>query len=130
MSPRPAPEVFARQMFEIDLEQFINNSDRSEILFFDRSFLDSAFLIQQNDKIYFEKIRSYISTHQFNRKVFLAPPWKEIYTNDSERDQTFEESVNIYESLRKWYLLSGYEPIMLPRLNVEKRMAFIWNELK
>lgn len=130
MPPRPAPEEFARQMFRIDLDQFIFNSGRSEILFFDRSFMDSAWLIYQTDKIYFDQIADIIKTNRFYTKVFLTPPWQKIFINDSERDQTFDESIKTYENLRNWYSISGYEMIDLPRLPVEKRAAFILDEIK
>jgi predicted ATPase len=129
-SPRPAPEEFARQMFQMDYENFINNAEISDILFFDRSFLDSAFLIHQSDEIFFEKIRDSLITNRFYTKVFMTPPWKEIYTVDSERDQTYDESVVIYEKLSQWYLTNGYELVIVPRQSVEIRMKMILDEIK
>ena len=129
LSARPDPGTFARQMFQMDYDNFMAHLSRDELYFFDRSFFDSAFLIQQTDKIHFEKIRDILITNRFNRKVFFIPPWKEIYKTDSERDQTFEESISIYEMLYDWYLLSGYIPIVIPRLSVEKRIEFILNEI-
>jgi len=114
LSARPDPGTFARQMFQMDFDNFLAQLASDELHFFDRSFFDSAFLIQQTDKIHFEKIRDILITNRFNRKVFFIPPWKEIYKTDSERDQTFEESISIYEMLHDWYLLSGYIPSWFP----------------
>ncbi len=130
LSPRPAPEEFARHMFQMDYENFINHSDISDILFFDRSFLDSAFLLHQSGGKFFDKIRDILNTSRFNKKVFMAPPWKEIYTVDSERDQTYDESVVIYENLSHWYLTNGYEPVIIPRQSVEIRVKMILDEIK
>jgi predicted ATPase len=130
LSPRPDPQEFARQMFRMDYENFINHADIPEILFFDRSFLDSAFLIHQSDEIFFDKIRDCLITSRFYTKVFMTPPWKEIYTVDSERDQTFDESVEIYEKLSHWYLTNGYEPVVVPRQPVEMRVRMILDEIK
>jgi predicted ATPase len=130
LSPRPAPEAFARQMFQMDYENFINHTDISDILFFDRSFLDSAFLIHQSDGKFFDKIQDILISSRFYIKVFMTPPWKEIYTVDSERDQTFDESVEIYEKLSHWYLANGYELVTVPRLPVEMRVKMILDEIK
>ena len=130
LSPRPAPEEFARQMFQMDYENFINHADIADILFFDRSFLDSAFLVHQSDQIFFDKIRHSLITNRFYTKVFMTPPWQEIYTADSERDQTFDESVEIYEKLSHWYLTNGYELVTVPRLPVEMRVKMILDEIK
>ena len=60
----------------------------------------------------------------------MTPPWKEIYTTDTERDQTFEESIEIYEKLREWYVMHDYQPILVPLLPVELRLKFILENIK
>lgn len=130
LSPRPAPEKFAEQMFQRDYENYIKNLNASEIIFFDRSFLDSASFIQQTNQKYFEKVNDIISIYRFNNNVFITPPWEEIYCNDDERDQTFNEAISTYKSLFKWYQLNGYKPIILPKASVEMRTEFVLNEIK
>jgi predicted ATPase len=129
LPPRPDPASFARQMFQMGMEKFIKNKEKPDVLFYDRSFLDSAMLIRKNDEIYFKKIIGIIDTHRFNNKIFMAPPWREIYTSDSERDQGFEEAVETYENLHVWYKLQGYEPLIIPIASVAKRVDFILNIL-
>jgi predicted ATPase len=130
LPPRPAPEEFAEQMFQRDYKNYISNLSTNEILFFDRSFLDSAALVRETNLLHFEKIKNTIVTHKFNSNIFITPPWEEIYCNDSERDQTFEEAINTYKSLFKWHELNGYKPIILPKTSVEKRTEFVLNEIK
>jgi len=129
LPPRPDPAEFAMQMFQRDYENFNNNREKAETLFFDRSFLDSAMLIYQTDKAYFGQISDIIKTDRFNTKVFLTPPWQEIYTNDNERDQTFGESIHIFENLSQWYKLQGYIPLIIPMGSVAIRTEFILNEI-
>jgi predicted ATPase len=38
-------------------------------------------------------------THRYHRRVFLAPPWPEIYVNDPERPHGFEAARAEYERL-------------------------------
>jgi predicted ATPase len=45
LTPRPDPGTFAQQIFDEDWKNFVSNSDLSSLLFFDRSFLDSACML-------------------------------------------------------------------------------------
>jgi predicted ATPase len=99
LPPRPDPASFVRQMFQMGMEKCIKNREKLDILFFDRSFLDSAMLIQKHDEIYFKEIIGVIVTYRFNIKIFMTPPWQDIFTSDNERDQGFEEVVETYENL-------------------------------
>lgn len=130
LSPRPDPQIFAIKMFERDHQNFIENLDQTETLFFDRSFLDSAALIHDTNKKYFDAIKNILISCRFNNKVFITPPWKEIYTTDDERDQTFGESVKVYEKLSAWYESNGYTLITIPRVTMERRVDFILNEIQ
>lgn len=62
-------------------------------------------------------------------KVYLFPPYKEIFKNDSERKETFEESVRIYTFLEESYLALGYKPIYMINDSVENRLKFMFNTL-
>jgi len=130
LTPRPAPPEFARQIFETDLVNYTSHVNEMQIRFFDRSFLDSALMLFQDDRDYFESIINHLITQRYNRKVFIAPPWKEIYRNDSERDQTFEEAVRIYEKLYTWYENNGYQLIVLPKESPEARVKFVLDQVR
>ena len=38
-----------------------------------------------------------VELFRYNRRVFVAPPWEEIFEQDSERKQDFAEAVRTYE---------------------------------
>ena len=61
----------------------------------------------------------------YNKVVLLLPPWEDIYRTDSERDQTFAESVQICEGLRQWYARWDYKTIEVPRTAIDQRVNFI-----
>ena len=124
LSPRPDPASFAQQIFDQDWKNFISHSHLSSLLFFDRSFLDSACMLFESDKDSHEKINSRLA-NRYNNKVFITPPWQEIYQNDEERDQTFAQSIEVYELLDKWYREQGYDTIVLPKDSIENRVRFI-----
>ena len=129
LSPRPDPASFAIEMFERDVLNFTVNRLQTIPVFFDRSLLDSASLIQEADREYFRKIKPLLHSHRFCNKVFFAAPWKAIYQNDAERDQSFETSVDIYERLLNWYRFQGYTAVILPQVSIEERADFILEEL-
>jgi len=55
----------------------------------------------------------------------MTPPWREIYINDNERDQTFEDALRIYEQLYRWYDNNGYQLIVLPEEPIETRVKIV-----
>jgi len=61
----------------------------------------------------------------YNRTVFLAPPWAEIFGQDAERKQNFDEAVRTFEAMDKTYRRLGYEIALLPKSSVEERVRFI-----
>lgn len=62
---------------------------------------------------------------RYNRQIFIAPPWPEIFERDSERRQSFEEAVRTYEAMVASYEGLGYRLIELPRCSVPERVAFV-----
>ena len=125
LPPRPEPKVFAQQMFNKDFEKFLTHPERSSIVYFDRSLVDSAYLMFQSNKQSFQHIKQILTKYRYNQKVFFTPPWEEIYRNDTERDQTFDEATAIFEQLQEWYKTNGYEIIILPKDSIDKRAEFI-----
>ena len=62
-------------------------------------------------------------------KVFILPPWLEIFTNDQERIENFDEAEAIHNELIKIYTAYGMPTIVVPKLSVEKRVSFINDHL-
>ena len=125
LSPRPEPVPFAHEILNADIEKYrkINASDCPT--FFDRSVLDALFMLDAANALTLPQAERYIQAFPYNRTVFLLSPWKKIYTTDSERDQTFEQAVEVCEGLERWYRQWGYEMLEVPHCNVEKRVLFI-----
>lgn len=129
LPPRPKPDEFAQQIFDIDFKNYINNIDTSQLVFFDRSFLDSAAMMFEANKTETTSVTEILNTYRFSKRVFIAPPWKEIYQNDSERDQSYEDSVEVYRMLHKWYDLNGYALIQIPKCDINGRLHFILDNI-
>ncbi len=64
---------------------------------------------------------------RYNRRVFIAPPWQEIFSRDRERKQDFDEAVRTCDALVETYTELGYELVELPRVSVVERANFVLN---
>lgn len=103
---------------------------RNEPIIFDRGALDYVgYTYRTNTPIPKELHQTALSLI-YNKKVFLAPPWKEIYCNDTERKQSFEEALEVCDGLFKIYSDFGYEIIELPKKSVESRADFVISHIR
>ena len=95
--------------------------------FFDRGLPDIIAYLRRGGcdvpKQYFKHCK------QYNQTVFLAPPWKEIFINDAERPESFEDSVEIALYLKTTYKELGFKVIELPKSTISERIQFIENYL-
>jgi predicted ATPase len=62
---------------------------------------------------------------RYNTRVFVAPPWREIFTQDEERRQTFADAEHTHAAMVAAYSACGYEMTELPRASVADRVRFI-----
>lgn len=70
-------------------------------------------------------MRQATETFRYNRTVFVAPPWREIFQQDRERKQKFDEAVRTFEVMVETYTALGYKLVELPRVSVEGRVSFV-----
>ncbi|MTI30954.1 AAA family ATPase [Xanthovirga aplysinae] len=108
-----------------DLMAYHQAKSYKGVVYFDRSLVDVlgyTRLLGLKDEAHVLKA---INLYRYNKKVFIAPPWKEIYANDEERKQDFNEAIHTYEAMKSAYSDSGYELINLPKVSVDKRLEFI-----
>ena len=66
---------------------------------------------------------------RYNSRVFIAPPWKEIYGRDEERRQSWDVAMRTYDIMAKTYAELGYELVELPRTSVAQRADFVIAEM-
>jgi len=118
---------------ELMLERFIQTyaqEDSQEITFFDRDVLDLVAYDRLTRTKSSQKLLTAVQNFSYNNRVFLIPPWKEIYHTDSERKQTYEEAVAAYENLVKVYTEYGRQLIEVPKMSVQERADFVISHVK
>lgn len=96
-------------------------------VFFDRGLIDAAVGLQHlTGEPLIEKLGR---SHRYHRRVFLAPPWPEIYVQDAERRHGLAAAISEYSRLLEVYPSLGYEVSILPKTGVEQRVDFVLSML-
>lgn len=62
---------------------------------------------------------------RYNKRVFIAPPWRAIFHQDNERKQSWAEAVRTFDSMASIYQTLSYELVPIPLVSVEERVAFV-----
>lgn len=120
--------AFARRAVDMAVEDRRQAAQKSGWVFFDRSLIDAAVALQhatgQSANVVLGLFERYHS------RVFLMPPWIEIYVSDRERRHGLEDAISEYHRLLAAYGELGYETIILPKLCVSDRADFVLNRLR
>jgi predicted ATPase len=128
LTPRPSPLEFARQILHRDIDKYLAQPPTAGWVFFDRGLVDALGMLHEVSPIPDEELQALLDRYPFH-KAFILPPWEAIYANDAERDQTYAEGVVVYEKLRNWYRLCGYQLHEVPRLPVAQRARHVLDVL-
>ncbi|MGB8363831.1 MAG: AAA family ATPase [Rhizomicrobium sp.] len=67
--------------------------------------------------------------YRYHPRVFITPPWPEIFVNDPERRHNFDDAVAEYERLIEAYPSLGYEVVLLPKTETTERADFVMRAL-
>ena len=120
---------YCRLMLERSVAAFLEHTDSTEIVFFDRGIPDALCYSRLAGLPLEDEILTVCRHYRYDAKVFLAPPWGEIYVTDPERWQDFDEAVRTYDLMVTTYRDCGYEVVEIPRVSPEERADFIVREL-
>ena len=129
LPPRPRPLEFAEEILRRDIEKYREHASASGYVFFERGILDALCMLDQVRPLQPAELQSLVSAYPYHPQVFLLPPWEAIYTNDSERDQTFADAVHVHEMCAGWYRQCGYEVIEVPKTTVAARCTYVLRAL-
>lgn len=119
--------AFARQAIEMALADRVAAQTRSGWVFFDRGLIDAASALET---LTGEQVLGKLAAlNRYHRRVFMAPPWPEIYETDPERRHGFEASLPEYHRLEQALPVLGYEVVSLPKVTVSARADFVLSVL-
>lgn len=123
------PMLFSEMLLEGRENQYkIANNMDTDFIFFDRGIPDihayMNYISVDYPPIYVEKSMKY----RYDT-IFITPPWQEIYITDEVRYENFEQSLAIFNHLKRAYENLDYQLIEVPCGTIEFRTDFILNNL-
>ncbi|MFC0597241.1 AAA family ATPase [Streptomyces palmae] len=124
------PDLFAELMLSWELRSYSGAMARTAPVFFDRGIPDIIGYLRLEGRPVPAHLHTAARTFRYHRRVFIAPPWPEIYERDAERGQSPAEAERTYASMVATYPEYGYELVELPRLPVEERARFVTDHLR
>ena len=129
LSPRPNAYEFVQETLRMDIENFVHHAAAPGHVFFDRSVLDALCSLDHVTPLTESGLSMWLSKYQYCSKVFVLPPWKAIYTNDAERDHTFEHAESVHVTVQEWYRRCRYQLIEVPKVSVVERCIYVLQAL-
>ncbi len=119
--------AFVRRAVAMSRNDIEGVSNDSGWVFFDRGLVDAASALSELSG---EPIADILADKRaYHRRVFLAPPWPEIYVNDADRRHPLSSAMQEYDRLVETYPTLGYDVVMLPKVSVVQRVAFVLQQL-
>lgn len=116
--------LFAELMLSWELRSYHLASARPSPVFFDRGVPDVIGYLRLEGRPVPAHLAKAAATFRYDR-VFIAPPWPEIYEQDAERRQPYEVAVKTYEAMVATYTDHGYDLVELPKDSPAARAAFV-----
>ena len=116
-------------MLERDLRAYRTAQALSGPVIFDRGIPDIVGYLTLCDLPVPPQVAAAASETRHNARVFLAPFWDDIFTQDTERTQTRAEAEATCAVMRDTYTAPGYEITELPRADIASRADFVCRQL-
>jgi predicted ATPase len=123
--PWKDPLAFAEKMLARDIQAWEAAERLEGPVIFDRGIPDVVGYLQWSGLPIPPHFVQAAADRRYNRRVFIAPPWPEIFTQDAERKQTLAEAESTCHAIREVYARLGYELVELPLVSVSERAAFV-----
>ena len=122
--PWKKPKQFQEEILRLRKE-FYESVPEQTIAFADRGIPDQMAFAKYKGFGIPEILKTYAEKYRYASKVFITPPWPQIFINDPIRNETYEEAILIHQSILDTYFQLEYQIIELPLIPVIERLAFI-----
>lgn len=122
--------LFGELMLMHEIRNYREAQAAPGLVFFDRGVPELVGYLPMVGRPVPKHFRRAAELYQYNRRVFLTPPWREIYGNDVERRQDWDEAVRTYEHCAAIYQELGYETVELPKASVADRVQFVLRNVR
>jgi predicted ATPase len=104
-----------------DIAKFDALAGETDRIFFDRCMLD-GFDARWDAPA---ELTAAARSRRYNARVFVFPPWREIYETDAERRQDWAEAEATFGRILRGLERFGYQPLIVPKGSLDARAAFV-----
>ncbi|ASU77300.1 ATPase [Actinopolyspora erythraea] len=121
--------LFAELMLSWEMRSHHWARRRRGLVLFDRGVPDVIGYLRLAGAEVPEHVHTAAGKFRYHRRVFVAPPWPEIFERDEQRRQDLAEAERTHEMMVEVYTRLGYDLVTLPRADPPERAAFVLEEL-
>jgi predicted ATPase len=123
------PLLFSQMLLDGRVKQYNNAQNEAHpMVFIDRGIPDVVAYLDYIGDSYPDHFDLACRENNYT-KIFILPPWEEIYQSDSERYENFEQAKTIYKHLIETYQKYGYHLIEVPKDSVDNRILYILDKI-
>lgn len=125
------PVTFARRALAIarkDWEQVRSTHSPLTSVFFDRSAIDAVSFLKSLEPD--TDMQAELGSICYEKMVFMAPPWSDIFRQDTERKHDFAKAREEFGRLMQHYPALGYQVMLLEKTTIEQRLEFVIQQIK
>lgn len=122
--------LFAELMFAFDLKAYEAAQAGEAPVVFDRGIPDVIGYLRLCGLDVPAHLDQAARRLRYRREVFIAPPWRDIFENDEDRLQDFDEACRTYGALAATYRDYGYELCVLPLADVAARARLVVERIR
>ncbi len=122
--------LFAELMLDCELEAYARFEGAAGPVFFDRGTPDVVGYLSLCGLPIPAHVERAAREVRYDRSVFIAPVWPEIFAQDAERRQDLDEAQRTFDAMTEVYPRFGYELIELPKASVAERIAFMLETIR
>lgn len=123
------PLLFSELLLKGRINQYENaTKEQAKYVFIDRGIPDVLAYMHYIGDSYPPNFVEACKKHTYT-KIFILPPWEDIYISDNERYETYEQAQLIHQHLIDTYESYGYQLHEVPKADLETRIAFILNNI-
>ena len=127
--PGKNPRKFAELCISRGIHNMILAASTRAHVFFDRSIVDNINGLQWMPGGAPRHFHRALELFRYAEKVFMTPPWPELFRNDPERTHSLDDAIAEYRTLIPAYQRLGHKVIILPKVSVKERVDFILQKL-
>ena len=125
----PATDPLGFALAVIGIARANHEASPPGLSFHDRSLLDALVWFRRSGTALPGELAGLSQTHRYFPKVFLTPPWPEIYVTDAERRHGLPEAIAEYDAILATLPELGYGPVILPKYSVAERADWMLGQL-